>query len=66
MGDIMIKVGLTGNIGSGKDTVTDLLYKKCPDNIVISDSDKICRELWASDGTTEGTYLFKEINPEER
>ncbi len=40
----MLRIGLTGNMGSGKDTVADILRKY--DNVIITDSDEICRWLW--------------------
>lgn len=43
----MIKVGLTGSMGSGKDTVVSLL-SDYPD-VLTTDSDLVCRELWKWD-----------------
>lgn len=40
----MVKIGLTGGMGSGKDTVADLLCKY--PRIISSNSDDICRWLW--------------------
>lgn len=43
----MMKIGLTGNIGSGKDTIAKLLSKK--NGFLESNSDDICRWLWDND-----------------
>ena len=42
MRELMIKIGLTGGIGSGKSTVTDVFFLK---HIPIIDADKIARDL---------------------
>ena len=53
----MLRIGLTGNMGSGKDTVADLLSEY--DNVIVSDSDEICRWLWENGEDTR--YKIKEI-----
>ena len=53
----MLRVGVTGNMGSGKDTVTDLLGKY--DNFIVSDSDEICNWLWENGEDTR--YKIKDI-----
>jgi dephospho-CoA kinase len=49
----MLKIGLTGGIGSGKSTVANLFRLH---NVDVIDADKIAREIVAS-----GTPAFKEI-----
>lgn len=53
-GVIMLKVGLTGGIGSGKSTISKLLAEK---NIPVIDADLIAREV---------QYKYPEINLEIR
>lgn len=53
-GVIMLKVGLTGGIGSGKSTISKLLAEK---NITVIDADLIAREV---------QYKYPEINLEIR
>jgi dephospho-CoA kinase len=43
----MLRIGLTGNMGSGKDTVAQILSKK--KGFIESNSDDICRWLWEND-----------------
>lgn len=42
-GDKMLKVGITGGIGSGKSTVTNMLREKC---LPIIDADIVAREVF--------------------
>lgn len=48
----MLKVGLTGCMGSGKDAVADILNKH--QNVKIIDSDAICRWLWENNENVLG------------
>ena len=51
----MLRIGLTGNMGSGKDTVAQLLSKK--KGFIESNSDHICRWLWENDDDTQKALL---------
>lgn len=51
----MLRIGLTGNMGSGKDTVAQLLSKK--KGFIESNSDDICRWLWENDDDTQKALL---------
>ena len=53
----MLRIGLTGNMGSGKDTVAQLLSKK--KGFIESNSDDICRWLWENGEDTR--YKIKDI-----
>ena len=51
----MLRIGLTGNMGSGKDTVARLLSKK--KGFIESNSDDICRWLWENDDDTQKALI---------
>ena len=75
----MLRIGLTGNMGSGKDTVAQLLSKK--KGFIESNSDDICRWLWENNkdsrdalirhfGTTDretiGKIVFENIDKRQQ
>lgn len=60
----MIKIGLTGNIASGKSAIEDILKKS---GFLVFDLDKICADLYLNDENIKKQILneFKTLNKKE-